>query len=186
MEYAVAILIIFNAIAYSHLLHVIRFTRRGMDYLVSLAYETPEKLGNNPTIISDLVNKQLPNLQKLVNIEKQRTIELLLAVISGVIVLYYPREELFTTFWGWVFFVNMIMQNMYMALMYIWMRRNKRIVSFMCNSYYNYKPPTEEDFAVIEKAIEDAFIKVIEKNQEEEMQQILDKVDDEHADDEQR
>ena len=106
-----------------------------MGYLTSLIEETPEKLGNNPAIIFDLANKQLPNIQKLVNIEAQRTIELLLTVIANVIVLYYPREALFTTVLGWIFFVNMALLNLNAALMYTWMRRNKRIMSHMCNSY---------------------------------------------------
>lgn len=186
MEYAIAILIVFNAIAYSHLLHVVSFAKRAIAYLTSLVEDPPEKFQSNPTIIPDLANKQLPNIQKLVNIEAQRTFELFLTLAANVMIIYYPKEELFTTFWGWVLFANMVVLNLYMALMYTWMRRNKRIISHMCNSYYNYKPSTDEDYAVLEKEIEKAFIQVVEENQEKEIQKILDKVDDDDENNEQR
>jgi hypothetical protein len=137
IQYIIAGFIVVIAMVYYKSLTVFAHARMGEDYLRSLL-ETPQKFDNNRVVLNQLEHNHLKNVSEFVQIEPRIQKILMVAGFVNLVGLVYPSTQLTGHWLGWILLLLLTIVNSDAIMTYFMLKRNKQIVSNICNGYYQY------------------------------------------------
>ena len=136
ITHIIAGLIVLLVLIYFQSRNVFAFARRGEDYLQSLI-DSPEQYNNDPDVLRALKVRDMPRLVEFISVEPKLHKIMLVAMIVNVVGIFYPTDALFGMWVGWVLLLLLTIVNADAILTSLVLQRNKRVVSQLCNGYYN-------------------------------------------------
>lgn len=133
--YTPLVLGIFVVWVYAYFNRVFLYVLEGGAYL-SFLYDNPEKL-NTPVVMDVLINRDIPMLQAFLD-QRSKIFSILISalIINVIIYIFYPYDTLLYPWMEYILIAGFMISNTEVFRVFIHLRRNKRITTNMCNSYY--------------------------------------------------
>lgn len=131
------------------------YADEGIKYLRHLGFEDPKKLNNNAEVLHVLKNRDLPNMSSFALSRMPIQYSLITPILINVVLyVFYPFDELLYPWMAYILVAGGVFYNVDAWLTIRMMRANKRLVSTICNAYYNLTIEYEQNAANLQTANE--------------------------------